>query len=138
MNFSLPSLAGTVILLHVLFALVALIVGGVQLASTKGTRFHKWLGYIWVASMVVICLTSFSIKEVMPKGMFGGYSPIHLLSLFTLAQLGRGIYFAKKKNIKKHRLCMIFTYTGGLTIAGIFTLMPGRILHNIVVEPWFR
>jgi len=86
--------------------------------------------------MVVICVTSFSIKEVMPTGMFGGYSPIHLLSIFVLVQLARGISFAKIKNIKRHRQCMLYTYIDGLVIAGIFTFMPGRLLFKVVVEPW--
>ena len=110
--------------------------GGLQLVCTKGTRTHKMLGYIWVSAMVVICVTSFSIKEVMPTGMFGGYSPIHLLSIFVLVQLARGIYFAKIKDIKRHRQCMLYTYIGGLVIAGIFTFMPGRLLFKVVVEPW--
>ena len=136
MNFSVLTFASPVILTHLLFALAAFILGGVQLASDKGTRAHKLLGYVWVASMVVICLTSFSIKEVMPNGIFGGYSPIHLLSFFVLAQLARGIYFAKKKNIRMHRRCMLYTYIGGLVIAGVFTFMPGRLLFKVVVEPW--
>ncbi len=74
----------------------------------------------------------------MPNGMFGGYSPIHLLSLFVLVQLGRGIYFAKNRNIKMHRRCMLFTYIGGLLIAGVFTFMPDRLLFKVVLEPWLQ
>jgi uncharacterized membrane protein len=110
--------------------------GGLQLVSTKGTRTHRLLGYIWIVAMIIICVTSFRIKEVMPTGMFGGYSPIHLLSIFVLVQLARGIYFAKIKDIKRHRQCMLYTYIGGLVIAGIFTFMPGRLLFKVVVEPW--
>jgi len=136
MNFSLLAVVSPAILLHLIFALVAFVLGGIQLASLKGTRTHKLLGYAWVAAMVVICLSSFKIKELMPLGMFGGYSPIHLLSIFVLVQLARGIYFAKKKDIKKHRLCMVLTYVGGLLIAGAFTFMPGRLLFKMMIEPW--
>ena len=31
---------------------------------------------------------------------------------------------------------MLYTYIGGLVIAGIFTFMPGRLLFKVVVEPW--
>jgi uncharacterized membrane protein len=71
----------------------------------------------------------------MPLGIFGGYSPIHLLSIFVLVQLGRGIYFAKQNNIKKHRKCMLSTYIGGLVIAGVFTFMPGRLMFKVFIEP---
>ena len=136
MNFSALTFASPAIITHLLFAILAFGLGGLQLVSTKGTRTHRWLGYLWVLAMVVICVTSFSIKEVMPIGMFGGYSPIHLLSIFVLVQLARGIYFAKKRDIKRHRQCMLYTYIGGLLIAGIFTFMPGRLLFKVVIEPW--
>jgi uncharacterized membrane protein len=138
MNFSALTFSNPAVIIHLMFALAASVLGGVQLATTKGTRAHRILGYIWVAAMIVICLTSFGIKEVMPNGMFGGYSPNHLLSLFVLVQLTRGIYFAKNQNIKMHRRCMLYTYIGGLVIAGVFTLMPGRLLFKVVLEPWLH
>jgi uncharacterized membrane protein len=98
MNYSALTFSNPAVIIHLLFALAAFVLGGIQLATTKGTRTHKTLGYIWVAAMVVICLTSFGIKEVMPNSIFGGYSPIHLLSLFVLVQLARGLNFAKNKD----------------------------------------
>jgi uncharacterized membrane protein len=35
-----------------------------------------------------------------------------------------------------HRRCMLYTYIGGLIIAGIFTFMPGRLLFKVFVAPW--
>ena len=136
MNFSALTLASPAIITHLLFAILAFGLGAIQLVSTKGTRAHRLLGYIWIVAMIIICVTSFSIKEVMPTGMFGGYSPIHLLSIFVLVQLTRGIYFAKIRDIKRHRQCMLYTYIGGLVIAGVFTFMPGRLLFKLVIEPW--
>ncbi len=136
MNFSTLAFASPAIITHLLFAMLAFGLGAIQLVSTKGTRIHRLLGYIWIVAMIIICVTSFKIKEVMPTGMFGGYSPIHLLSIFVLVQLARGIYFAKTKDIKRHRQCMMYTYIGGLVIAGVFTFMPGRLLFKVVVEPW--
>lgn len=136
MNFSALTLASPAIITHLLFAILAFGFGAIQLVSTKGTRAHRLLGYIWVVAMIIICVTSFSIKEIMPSGRFGGFSPIHLLSIFVLVQLTRGIYFAKKKDIKRHRQCMLYTYIGGLVIAGVFTFMPRRLLFKVVIEPW--
>ena len=136
MNFVPLSFASPAIIIHLLFALGAFVLGGVQLVNKKGTRTHRTLGYVWVTAIVVICLTSFSIKEVMLHGIFWGYSPIHLLSLITLVQVARGVHFARNKNIKMHRRCMLSTYIGGLLIAGAFTFMPGRLLFNVVVAPW--
>jgi len=136
MNLSLLTSVSPAILIHLTFALAAFVIGGIQLFRPKGTPTHKVLGYIWVLFMTVICISSFSIKEVMPNGMFGGYSPIHLISIYVLVQLARGIYYATQNNIKKHKSCMISTYVGGLIIAGAFTFTPGRLLYKIVIEPW--
>ena len=102
MNFSPLTFASPVVIIHLILALAAFVVGGIQLATKKGSRTHKTLGYVWVVAVVAICLTSFGIKEVMPNGVFGGYSPIHLLSLFILFQVFRGIYFARNNNIKMY------------------------------------
>ena len=136
MNFSPLTFASPVVIIHLILALAAFVVGGIQLAIKKGSRTHKTLGYVWVVAVVAICLTSFGIKDVMPNGVFGGYSPIHLLSLFILFQVFRGIYFARNNNIKMHRRCMLVTYIGGLVIAGAFTFVPGRLLFNMFVAPW--
>ncbi len=135
MNSALFSEANPIIFLHLMFALLALVVGAIQLVSKKGTGIHKMLGYIWVIAMVVICLSSFWIKTIVPNGIFLGFSPIHLLSIWVLFQLARGIYFARKHEIVRHRKCMIYTYVGGLLIAGAFTLMPGRFLYKVFIEP---
>jgi uncharacterized membrane protein len=136
MNFALLSEASPMIFLHLMFALLAIIAGAIQLICKKGTTLHKALGYVWVMAMVVICLSSFGIRTIMPDGFFYGFSPIHLLSIWVLFQLARGVYFARKYEIAHHRKCMVYTYIGGLLIAGAFTLMPGRFLYKVFVTPW--
>ena len=65
---------------HALMALLAVVIGGVQLVSAKGTRRHKVLGYIWVSLMMYVSISSFFISEIQ---LWGAYSPIHLLSVWT-------------------------------------------------------
>ncbi len=137
MNFALFSETTPTILLHLILALLALVFGAIQLICKKGTAIHRALGYVWVIAMVVICLSSFWIKTIMPNGIFWGFSPIHLLSIWVLFQLARGVYFARKHETARHRICMIYTYVGGLLIAGAFTLMPGRFLYKVFIAPWF-
>ena len=36
---------------HALVAFAALAIGGIQLASRKGTKRHRWLGYVWCVMM---------------------------------------------------------------------------------------
>jgi uncharacterized membrane protein len=119
--------------LHFLFAITAVLIGASQLLGKKGTSAHKVWGRLWVVMMLIICLTSFWIKELMPNGIFWGYSPIHLLSIFVIFQISLGVYFAKVGNTIGHKKCMTYTYMGGLIIAGAFTFYPGRLLYKVFI-----
>lgn len=137
MNLNLLTSTSLIIVTHLIFALLAIVIGALQLLLIKGSARHKILGYIWTIAMAIICLSSFGIKTVMPDGIFGGFSPIHLLSIWVLFQLARSIHFARNHEIARHRKTMVYTYFGGLIIAGAFTLMPGRLLYKVLITPWF-
>ena len=114
---------------HALMALLAVVIGGVQLMSAKGTRQHKMLGYIWVSLMMYVSISSFFISEIR---LWGAYSPIHLLSIWTLFSLGCAIYLARTKRIKQHQRWMTSLYGLALIVTGAFTLVPGRVMHAVL------
>ena len=116
--------------LHAIMAIIAIILGGIQLSMKKGGAIHKLLGRIWVGLMLIVAITSFFIHETK---MWGDYSPKHLLSLWTIFILGVGVYYARVGNIKRHKQVMIATYFFALILTGFFTLMPGRIMHQILI-----
>jgi len=116
--------------LHAIMAMIAIILGGIQLSMKKGGAIHKLLGRIWVGLMLIVAITSFFIHEIR---LWGAYSPIHLLSLWTIFILGVGIYYARVGNIKRHKQVMIATYFFALILTGFFTLMPGRVMHQILI-----
>ena len=115
--------------LHAFAAMAAFVLGVVQLLAPKGTLPHRTLGWIWVILMAVVAISSFWIHELR---VIGPWSPIHLLSIFTLAMLVRGVWFARSHNVRRHRLTMTITFAGALVIAGLFTFLPGRIMHTVV------
>jgi uncharacterized membrane protein len=115
--------------LHAFAAMAAFGLGVVQLAAPKGTLPHRTLGWIWVALMAVVAVSSFWIHQIRS---FGPWSPIHLLSIFTLVVLPLGVWRAHRHDVRGHRRVMIFTFAGALVIAGLFTLLPGRIMHAVL------
>ena len=115
---------------HAIMAIIAIILGGIQLSIKKGGAIHKLLGRIWVGLMLIVATTSFFIHKTK---MWGDYSPIHLLSLWTIFILGVGVYYARVGNIKRHKQVMIATYFFALILTGFFTLMPGRVMHQILI-----
>jgi uncharacterized membrane protein len=121
--------APTQIPLHALAAMAAFVLGAVQLAAPKGTLPHRTLGWIWVALMMTVAASSFWIHQIR---LLGPWSPIHLLSIFTLVVVPLGVWRAHRHEVAGHRLIMILTFSGALVIAGLFTLLPGRIMHAVV------
>jgi uncharacterized membrane protein len=67
--------------------------------------------------------------------MIGPFSPIHLLSLFTLAMLPLAVLHARNHRVERHRKAMTSIFVGALVIAGAFTLLPGRVMHAVVFGP---
>jgi uncharacterized membrane protein len=115
--------------LHAYAAMAAFVLGVVQIAGVKGTTRHRALGYTWVGLMLVVAATAFWIHEIR---LWGPWSPIHLLAIFTLAMLPLGVYRARRHNVSAHRKTMLGLFLGALVIAGLFTFVPGRIMYNVV------
>ena len=120
--------ASPAILIHLASTLTALGLGILMLVRRKGTVSHKTLGWAWVILMAIAAGSSFFITGLNPAG----FSPIHLLSVITLLALPWAIYAIRRRNVRSHRWTMISIFTGGLVVAGIFTLLPGRLLGGVV------
>ena len=124
--------ASPVIQIHAFAAMSAFALGIVQLAAPKGTIPHRLLGWTWVALMVVVGGSAFFIHEIR---LWGPWSPIHLLAIFTLVTLPLAVWRARRHEVQHHRWAMISIFTGGLVIAGAFTFLPGRIMHGVAFGP---
>ena len=118
-----------VIQIHALAAMAAFVIGLTQFALPKGTPRHRAIGYLWAALMVLVVVPSFWIHEIR---MWGPWSWIHLLSIFTLVTLPLAIVHARGHRVRAHRNAMISLVVFALLIAGVFTLMPGRVMHEVV------
>ena len=121
--------ASPAIQIHAVAAMAAFALGAVQLVAPKGTIPHRALGWVWVALMAVVSVTAFFIHEIR---LWGPWSPIHLLAIFTLATLPLAVVHARRHRVDRHRHAMTAIFVGALVIAGVFTLMPGRIMHAVV------
>ena len=114
--------------IHLAAVVPAVAIGATQLLMTKGTRIHKSLGWIWVLSMAVVAVSSFWIMELSKDG---GFSVIHLLSVWVLISLACGIWFIRRGNVRAHRGFMVGTLLG-LAGAGLGALAPGRFLAKLL------
>ncbi len=126
-NFGLLAHVSPVILIHLGFAVLAFIIGAIQIIGPKGTLMHRILGWTWVVMMLIVAVSSLFIHIINPAG----FSLIHVLSVVTLIALPLGVYFARRHRADVHSRIMTRTYVGALVIAGIFTFFPGRLIWQM-------
>jgi uncharacterized membrane protein len=114
---------------HAFAAMAAFALGVVQLAAPKGTLPHRTLGWIWVGLMMTVAGSSFWVHQIR---LVGPWSPIHLLSILVLVTVPLAVWRAHHHRVTDHRRIMISVFSGALVIAGLFTLLPGRIMHAVM------
>ena len=128
-----PLLAsGWLITLHASTAILSLVMGVYIFARPKGTLIHRTLGYTWIGAMATVVVSSVFINGIR---VWGPFSPIQVLTVVTAVALFAGWRAARARNIKSHRLTMIFLWIGALGLNIWFTLLPGRVMHNVIFGP---
>ena len=124
--------ASPTIQIHAFAAMSAFVLGIVQFTAPKGTIPHRAVGWLWVAIMAVVSVTAFFIHEIR---LWGPFSPIHLLAIYTLIALPLAVRHARRHAVQHHSRAMIGIFTGGLIIAGLFTFLPGRLMNAVAFGP---
>ncbi len=109
---------------HLATIVVALVLTPTLLLKPRGTATHRSLGYAWVAAMTATAALSFGIRTINP----GGFSPIHILSAFTLVQTPLIAWYAHTHRIAVHRYTVRSMVTAALLIAGFFKFPFSRML----------
>lgn len=121
--------ASPAIQLHVLAVVPAAVIGGIMLLRRKGTPAHRIAGRVWVVLMLLAALSSFFIHTIR---LWGPFSPIHLLSVLTLVGAFAVVWTARRRDFISHQRAVKSLYFGAIGIAGAFSFLPGRIMHEVV------
>jgi uncharacterized membrane protein len=129
MSFGVLSASDIAIQIHALTALAAIPLGALQFFTRAGADTHRLLGYAWVGLMLVVTISSFFISA---NPVIGRFSWIHGLSVFTTIALIIGAVAALRRQRQTHRAIMINVFWFALVVTGIFTLLPGRVMHQVV------
>jgi uncharacterized membrane protein len=121
--------AQPIIRFHAALAFAAIGLGVVQFLAPKGTLPHRTAGWTWATLMILVAATSLFIHTIRT---WGPWSPIHLLSLFTLGVVPLAVLSARQHNVRAHRSAMIWIFSLALVVTGLFTLAPGRIMNKVL------
>lgn len=117
-------MSGSTGLIHLIVSIIALITGLVVLITTKGTKRHKQIGYIYAISMILLNITAFMIYRLFGKfGIFHWFAVISLLTLFA------GIYPVLAKKSKNY-LLLHFNYMYW-SVVGVYCAFCAEILTRI-------
>jgi uncharacterized membrane protein len=108
-----------------------LLLGPAALWARKGSRSHRGFGYAWVTVMVGTAVSAFFLRSTGTFQLFG-FSPIHVLGVVALAGLVGAILAIARRNVQAHRQFMQRTYLGACLGAGLFMLLPGRYLGDLL------
>lgn len=120
MDIALP------IQIHLIVVIPAIVLGLFNLVLTKGTRFHKVNGKIWVSFMLITSTSSFFI---MPTG---GLTWLHLFAILVIVSVSVGVLAIRKQKQRLHVRCMLGAYIGTVISAFFAVGVQGRLLHNIL------
>lgn len=123
--------ASPVIQFHTGLALLALALGAFQLYMPKGGPRHRMVGYVWASLMMLIAASSFFINQIQ---LIGPFSPIHILSIVTLVGVPRALLAARRGDYAGHQRGMKIVFWSALVGAGLFTLLPGRIMGHVLLS----
>jgi uncharacterized membrane protein len=122
-------------LFHTGTAIVALIAGATTLLTRKGTRRHRQIGWLYVASMILLNASALFIYR-----LFGGFGPFHVGAIFSLVTVVVGVTAAvgarrhgiardpvgRAQGIERHYFWMSFSYAGlaAASVAEAITRLP--------------
>ena len=99
------------VIVHLVLAVAALVLGPFALLARKGSRLHRALGYGWVTLMLGAAASSVFIRDFRLPNL-AGYTPIHILTVVTFVFIGRGLWLIARRRIAQHRLTMWAVYLG--------------------------
>jgi uncharacterized membrane protein len=119
------------IAMHLASALLALLAGAVVMLRPKGSFSHRTLGWGFVVLLGATALSSAFIRDTRLPDI-AGLTPIHVLTVATAILLPLGIWRIRQGRVEAHRRTMQGLYFGACVIAGLFTLLPGRFLGELL------
>jgi len=119
-------------LFHTGCGMGALISGGAVVGMRKGTRPHRYVGWVYVATMTLLCVTSFFIYE-----LFGGFGPFHVAAIISFVSVIGGILAPLFRSqlgeewMEAHYRFMLWSYVGLVMATGSHFFAPlGSLFYN--------
>lgn len=118
--------------LHLATVIPCVFLGAALFAMRKGEPIHRKLGAVYMVLMLFTAAITLFMPALVGPRLFNHFGFIHLFSFLTLYTVPSSFISIRKGEIRDHEIGMILLYCGAIILAGGFTLMPGRYLHNLL------
>lgn len=121
----------TLMYLHLATVIPCFFIGTLLLLIKKGTGIHKNFGRVYMVLMLFTAFVTLFMPAAVGPQFLGHFGWIHLFSFLTLYTVPTAYTAIKKGNVRAHKRKMILLYFGAIIIAGSFTFVPGRFMHEL-------
>ncbi|GAB3819883.1 DUF2306 domain-containing protein [Pontibacter rugosus] len=116
---------------HLAVAVLAMVAGAFVLATRKGTRLHKQVGYSYVGAIVLVCGSALGIYNL--TGRFGVFHVTAIISFLTLA-CGMVPLFIKSLPRSYKGVHVWFMY---YSVLGLYAAFVSELSVRIPDKPFF-
>ncbi|MDR2332169.1 MAG: DUF2306 domain-containing protein [Burkholderiaceae bacterium] len=118
---------------HALLATCALITGAIALWARRMAAvrpaLHRAAGYAFTLSLLGAALTACFLRDETILN-WHGLTLVHLLIPLAVLGLAGAFIHLKRRNFAAHRRTMQRVYLGACVLAGLFTLVPNRLIGH--------
>lgn len=121
----------TLMYAHLATVIPSVFIGAYLLIVKKGTSGHRLLGKIYMTLMMTTAIITLFMPALVGPQLLNHFGWIHSFSFLTIYTVPTAIIAIKKGKIKTHQRKMVLLYVGAILIAGAFTFMPGRYMHEL-------
>lgn len=104
--------------------MAALLIGTVVVLNPKGTRLHRFLGYLYSASVVTLVVTALSIYRLTRS-----FNILHVLTIITALSLTAGLWYAIVRRPAKNWL--LYHYKG---MCGSYVSLWAAFFSEILIR----
>lgn len=119
--------------IHLATAILALLIGPVAIWARRAVpvrpHLHRLTGRVWVALMVTTALSTLFMRTF-DRPNVAGYSFLHLLVPVVMGTLAYSFHRLRRRDIVNHRRSMQRLYVFACVVAGLFTLLPNRMIGH--------
>ena len=116
---------------HLATIIPCVFIGAFIFLTKKGNPVHKTLGKIYMALMLFTGIVTLFMPAHVGPQFLGHFGWIHLFSLLTINSVPKAYFAIRRGDLKAHKGHMFGLYLGGILIAGSFTFVPGRFMHQL-------